>query len=148
MMKKTAFHTGLTIRQVKSILKKTEALERQRANQTDIPPDMIMISYSAEKGYFIVFEDFCSGTGKKRKFDHRKESEISSLQSYIFPANFYGQVLLDLMELPDETGNLFSFNAGMLRAETGLLRKEFSLEFEGNENPTSNFNIICYESTN
>ena len=145
---KNAFHTGLTIRQVKTLLKKVENLERQLADQANLPPDMIMFSYSAEKKQFIIFEDFFSGTGKKKQFDHRSERTISSLQDYIFPANFYGTALFDLMEFPNETGNIFSFNAGLLRAEYGLLKKEFSLEFVGHCENTlaSDFNIICYES--
>ena len=145
---KNAFHTGLTIRQVKTLLKKVENLERQLADQANLPPDMIMFSYSAEKKQFVVFEDFFCGTGKKKQFDHRSEYTISSLQDYIFPANFYGTALLDLMEFPDETGNIFSFNAGLLRAEYGLLKKEFSLEFAGHCENTlaSDFDIICYES--
>lgn len=143
-----AFHTGLTINQVKTILRKVENLERQIADQANPPPETVYISYDSEKDCFTVHEDFFSGTGKKKAFDHRNTRECSSLQDYIFPANFYGQCLLDLMGLPDDQGNLFSFNAGLLRAEYGLLKKDFSLEFVGHCKNTlvSDFNIICYES--
>ena len=152
MAKKTknAFHTGLTIRQVKTLLRKVENLERQLADQANQPPDMVYISYDAEKNRFTIHEDFFSGSGKKKAFDHRNTRELPSLQAYIFPANFYGQCLLDLMELPEETGNIFAFNTGLLRAEHGLLKQEFSLEFighcEGSIN--SEFNIITYGKDN
>ena len=147
---KNAFHTSLTIRQVKSILRKTEELEKRIAEYSNPAPDTIYISYDAEKNCFTVHEDFFTGTGKKKSFDHRSTRGFSSLQAYIFPANFYGQCLLDLMELPDETGNIFAFNTGLLRAEHGLLKQEFSLEFIGHRNGTiiSEFNIITYGKDN
>ena len=147
---KNAFHTGLTINQVKTILRKVETLEKQIADQANPAPSTVYITYDSEKDCFTVHEDFLSGKGKKKVFDHRSTREFSSLQDYIFPANFYGQCLLDLMELPEETGNIFSFNTGLFRAEYGLLKKEFSLEFLGHCNGTisSEFNIITYGKDN
>lgn len=147
---KNTFYTALTIRRIKTILRKAEHMERQIANQENLPPEAVYIFYEAEKGCFTVHEDFFSGTGKKKKFDRRRTQEISSLQEYIFPRNFNGQCILDLMELPEETGNLFAFNVGLFRAEYGISKREFSLEFlehcEGSI--SSEFNIITYRKEN
>lgn len=147
MAKKTMYHTGLTIGRIKHILKITEELERKLA-ETDLAPNMIMIHYDGEKKVVIIHEDFLTGKGKNQKFDHRNTVEVSSLQDYMFSPSFYGQILIDLMDLPTGAGNLFSVNAGLLRAEHGLLKKSFSLDFEGKESEesmTSVFNIIVYD---
>ena len=141
MAKKTVYGTSLTIRQIKSILKKTEQLERRIADKESTPPDLIMISYYPDTEKWVVFEDYMS---KKKKLQNRLVKEISALQDYIFPSNYYGQVLLDLMACPE--GNIYSFNIGMFRVENELMKKEFSLEFlrDGND-LNGEFNLIIYE---
>ena len=141
MAKKTAYGTGMTIRQIKSLLKKTEQIERRIADKESAPPNLIMISYSPDKGKWIVFEDYMS---KKKVLQKRIIKEIVVLQDYVFPSNYYGQVLLNMMEHPE--GNIYSFNSGLFRVEYGLMKKEFSLEFlhDGND-LNGEFNLIIYD---
>jgi len=141
MAKKTVYGTSLTIRQIKSILKKTEQLERRIADKESAPPDLIMISYYPDTGKWIVFEDYMS---KKKVLQKRIIKEMAALQDYVFPSNYYGQVLLDLMACPE--GNIYSFNTGLFRVENELMKKEFSLEFlhDGND-LNGEFNLIIYD---
>ena len=141
MAKKTVYGTSLTIRQIKSILKKTEKIEKMMADKESAPPDLIMISYSSDVGKWIVFEDYMS---KKKVLRNRIVKEIPVLQDYAFQANYYGQVLIDMMEHPE--GNVYSFDSGLFRVEHGLMKKEFSLEFvqDGND-LNGEFNLIIYD---
>lgn len=141
MAKKTIYGTAMTIRQIKSILKKTEQIERRIADKESAPPDLIMISFSPTKGKWIVLEDYMC---RKKVLQNRIVKEITVLQDYIFPANYYGQVLLDMMEHPE--GNVYSFNSGLFRVEHGLMKKEFSLKFvqDGND-LNGEFNLIIYD---
>lgn len=139
MAKRTVFGTSLTIRQVKSLMRKVAEIEKRQADKETAPPDLIMISYTS--GKWVIFEDFMN---KEKTFRKRETKEVDSLQEYVFRENFHGQCLLDLMELPE--GNVYSFNVGMLRAEHGLLKKEFSLEFLGHPHEMNGeFNLIVFE---
>ena len=137
------YGTSLTVRQIKSILKKTEALEKLRAEKDSMPPDRIVISYSDDDKKWMVTEHF-TGKDKKNKSYSCKSKDFSELQEYVFQENFYGNVMMDLMEYLD--GNLYSFDAGMFRVEHGLMNKAFSLEYVGHtERLTSEFNVNVFE---
>ena len=140
MAKKTAYGTGMTIRQIRSLMRKTERMIKLTAEEGAAPPDMVMITYSAEDKW-IIHEDYMD---KKRIFQRRVTQEVDSLQNYVFRRNFLGQCLLNLMEHPE--GNLYSFNTGMFRAEHALVGKDFALNFLGQSEPlNADFEIIIFE---
>lgn len=140
MAKKTAYGTGMTIRQIRSLMRKTERMIKLTAEEGTAPPDMVMITYSAE-GKWIIHEDYMD---KKKILQRRITKETDSLQDYVFQRNFLGQVLLDCLEHPE--GNLYSFNTGMFRAEYALVGKDFALDFVGHsEHLNGDFEIIIFE---
>lgn len=140
MAKKTVYGTSLNIRQIRSILNKTKALQVGYSENGSIPPEMIIISYSG--GEWTIHEDY---TGKKGKLEKRITKKVPALQDYVFHQAFLGQVLIDMMEYPD--GNVFSFDGGMFKAEYGLIEKSFSLEYIGQEEKLKSlFDVLVYEN--
>ena len=142
MAKKTVYGTSLNIRQIRSILNKTKALQVGYSENGTIPPAMIIISYSG--GEWTIHEDY---TGKKGNLEKKITKKVPTLRDYVFHQAFLGQVLIDMMEYSD--GNLFSFDGGMLKAEYGLIEKAFSLEYIGQdqeESLKSWFDVLVYEN--
>ena len=146
------FGTGLTLRQVNHIMKKTQDLYN-KTGQAETP-STVMIEYNPDIGKWTVTETYDYPKSNKKlkgRIMRTATQHFARLGEYVFKKEFvFGNILIDAMGFPG--GNVYGFNIGHVRTEWGLMEKDFSIDLvpEGsdqdeNGNPVSLFDVNIFD---
>jgi hypothetical protein len=116
-----------------NILKRLAAVENKVAKTEN--PDMIQIYFDDSKGKYAIVESYCNhdGRGNIAQGGRRNVIFLDHYKDYIFAETTHAQVLLDLIDSPDN-GNLHAFHTDELRKDCNFSKNQaFSICYTGIE---------------